>query len=103
LKMYMETLAIELAQFGIRVNMLTPGHFPTRLTAKVSPDRERLLKREIPQRRFGSPAECGYAAAFLLSDQLSSYTTGAELFIDGGLSLRPLPLLGEQEISVLNQ
>ena len=31
LNMFMETLTIEFAHFGIRVNLLTPGHFPTRM------------------------------------------------------------------------
>src|SRR6478672_6259153 len=56
LKMYLETLAIELAPFGIRANMLTPGHHVTRLTAGISPQREQKVKQEIPMRRFGDPA-----------------------------------------------
>jgi 3-oxoacyl-[acyl-carrier protein] reductase len=98
LKMYMETLAIELAPFGIRVNMLSPGHYPTRLTAGLAPDRQERLKREIPMRRFGCPDEVGPAAALLLSDRLSSYITGSEVVIDGGLSLRPLPVADELDI-----
>lgn len=103
LKMYMETLAIELAPFGIRVNMLTPGHNRTALTAGVSPAIETKMKSEIPLRRLGNPSECGAAAVLLLSDRLSSYTTGADLVIDGGLSLRPLPIRSDEEIWKLNQ
>jgi NAD(P)-dependent dehydrogenase (short-subunit alcohol dehydrogenase family) len=103
LKMYMETLAIELAPFGIRVNMLTPGHFSTKLTAGLSLQKETTLRSNIPLRRFGQPAEIGPTAAFLLSDLLSPYTTGAEFVVDGGLSLRPLPMLSEDEILGLNQ
>jgi NAD(P)-dependent dehydrogenase (short-subunit alcohol dehydrogenase family) len=103
LKMYMETLAIELAPFHIRVNMLTPGHFSTQLTAGLSHQRETTLKSNIPLCRFGQPVEIGPTAAFLLSDLLSPYTTGAELVVDGGLSLRPLPFLSEDEILSLNE
>lgn len=102
LKMYMETLAIELAPHKIRANMITPGHFPTRLTAGLKPEHEPKLKHEIPLRRFGEPSECGYAAAFLLSDRLSSFVTGADLVVDGGLSLRPLALISDEQITDLN-
>lgn len=103
LKMYMETLAVELAPFGIRVNMITPGYFPTRLTAGMSAKHQALLRGEIPLRRPGEPMECGFAASFLLSDHLSSYITGADLLVDGGLALRPLKLFNDQEILSLNQ
>ena len=44
----------------------------------------------------GDPRECGLAAAFLLSDPASPYTTGTELFVDGGLRLRPLTVPTER-------
>lgn len=103
LKMYMETLAIELAPYGIRVNMLTPGHHRTALTAGVSPSVENVMKEQIPLRRLGMPSECGPAAVFLLSDRLSSYITGTEIVIDGGLGLRPLPIRSDDEILKLNR
>jgi NAD(P)-dependent dehydrogenase (short-subunit alcohol dehydrogenase family) len=102
LKMFVETLAIELAPFGIRVNMLTPGHFPTRLTSRIPAHMEAKLKAEIPLRRFGNPDECGAAAALLLSDRLSGYTTGADIVVDGGLSLRPVPMFTDEEIMSMN-
>jgi glucose 1-dehydrogenase len=102
LKIYMETLAIELAPYGIRVNMLTPGHYPTRLTEGIPIPVQEKLKQEIPLRRFGEPEECGATAVLLLSDKLSSYTTGTELIIDGGLSLRPLTMYTDTELYQMN-
>jgi NAD(P)-dependent dehydrogenase (short-subunit alcohol dehydrogenase family) len=102
LKMLMETLAIELAPFGIRVNLLTPGHYPTRLTSGIPVHIEDKLKAQIPLRRFGNPDECGAAAVLLLSDRLSGYTTGTDITIDGGLALRPLSLITDDEIAKLN-
>ena len=102
LKMYMETLAIELAPFGIRVNQITPGHYPTRLTSGIAPHIEATLKAQIPLRRFGDPSEIGAAAVYLLSDRLSSYTTGADIVVDGGLSLRPIPMYTDDEIRNMN-
>ncbi len=102
LKAFMETLAIELAPFGIRVNQITPGHFHTPLTAAIPPHVENIMKTQIPLRRIGEPGEIGYSAVFLLSDRLSPYTTGSEIVVDGGLSLRPLPLYSEEEILKMN-
>lgn len=102
LKMYMQNLAIEMAPFGIRVNMITPGHFKTRMTADIPHDIESNLKNIIPAQSFGNPLDVGYAAAFILSDKLSNYSYGTDLVIDGGLSLRPLDFFTNEEIKSMN-
>jgi 2-deoxy-D-gluconate 3-dehydrogenase len=98
LKMYMEVLAIELAPFGVRVNMITPGYFRTRLTEFFGGEQEKRMLEEIPLRRPAQPQEIGASAVLLLSDKLSSYTTGSELVVDGGAKLRPLPIYSDDEI-----
>ena len=95
-------LAIELAPYGIRVNMLTPGLNLTRLTSDFDVKRQKRMKADIPMRRPGNPEELGASAVLLLSDRLSSYTTGSELVVDGGLKLRPLPLFSDEVIRNLN-
>lgn len=102
LKMYMETLAIELAPYNIRVNMITPGHYVTRLTQGISPKHEQILKSQIPLRRFGSTDELAAVAVLLSSPRLGAYITGADFVVDGGLSLRPLPTFEEDELQKLN-
>ncbi len=102
LKMYMETMAIELAPYGIRVNMLTPGHHVTRLTSRMPPGLKEKVVAQIPMRRVGDADACGSPAIFLLSDRLSGYTTGSEIVVDGGLSLRPLPFRTDEEILAMN-
>jgi glucose 1-dehydrogenase len=102
LRMLMQNLAIELAPYGIRVNMVTPGHYKTRMTGGLPAEVEDKLKTIIPAHRFGHPMEVGHAVAFLLSDHLSGYTIGADLVIDGGLTLHPLTLLTQDEIRDLN-
>ena len=92
LKAYAEVLALELAPFAIRVNVLTPGAFRTPLTEGMTAERRAALLREIPLRREGVPDELCATALLLLSDRLSPYTTGAEFVVDGGLRLRPLAL-----------
>jgi len=90
-----KTLALELAQDGIRVNQLIPGRIGTDRVreidainagkAGISPDeQQRRSAATIPLGRYGDPDEFGRAAAFLLSDA-SSYMTGASVQVDGGL------------------
>lgn len=107
LRVYAETLALELAPFGIRVNVLSPGVFPTKLSARLQERlrdpafRERLLG-SIPMRRLGDPSECGEIAAFLLSDRVASYITGGDFVVDGGFRLRPMALIDDDEILLMN-
>lgn len=92
---FMESLSIEMAPYGIRVNTITPGHFQTRLTSSVPQEAEQKLIDLMLAPGFGESIQVGYAAAFLLSDRLSGYTWGSELIIDGGLRYRPLKLFDE--------
>lgn len=88
LSMLTRTAARALASRGIRVNSIAPGFVATPMAAAHG-DTSRLpdsLQRRVPTGRFGRPDEIAHAAAFLLSDQ-SSYTTGAELLVDGGFEL----------------
>ncbi|MCC6613407.1 MAG: SDR family oxidoreductase [Anaerolineae bacterium] len=102
LRVYKNTLALELAPYGIRVNLLVPGHFVTPLTAGIPAATEAIMKSQIPLRRLGSTDELGATAVLLLSDKLSPYTTGAEFTVDGGLHLRPLPLATDDELRAMN-
>ena len=102
LKPYMELLAVELAPFKIRVNMVTPGYLPTGVSAAVIGDREKEILDQIPLRCPGKPEDFGNAAAWLLSDTLSAYTTGSELLVDGGFHLRPTSLFSDDEVRQMN-
>jgi NAD(P)-dependent dehydrogenase (short-subunit alcohol dehydrogenase family) len=103
LRVYAEVLAIELAPFNIRVNTLIPGAFITKITETFfSGQKSEILRKDVPLNRIGLPPEVGPAAVLLLSDKLSSYTTGAELVIDGGTRLRPHELYSTQEILEMN-
>lgn len=103
LKAIVQNLAIELAPHGVRANLLVPGHYRTRLTSNIPEAIEQQLTQQIPSRRFGETRECGTAAAFLLSDAVSGYTTGAEVVVDGGLSLRPMFFGDDDQLQQLNQ
>jgi NAD(P)-dependent dehydrogenase (short-subunit alcohol dehydrogenase family) len=85
------TLAAELANQGIRVNVVSPGPTETALF-----EREGLLASDAvpalkaawaarnPMQRFGTPEEVAAAVLFLASDD-ASYITGVDLLVDGGV------------------
>jgi NAD(P)-dependent dehydrogenase (short-subunit alcohol dehydrogenase family) len=73
---------------GIRTNLLIPGLIDTslgRLASQLSPLRDQV---PIPAGRQGTAWEVAYAALFLLSGE-SSYVTGQNLIVDGGLTVAP--------------
>jgi NAD(P)-dependent dehydrogenase (short-subunit alcohol dehydrogenase family) len=81
------TMAVELADSGIRVNAVAPGVTETAASATYTdpdPDRDRTA---IAMGRRGTPEEQAGAILFLLSD-LSGYVTGQTLLVDGGLNLK---------------
>lgn len=73
--------ARDLARYGVRVNSVHPGAVDTPMTAAVA------VKdwSHVPLGRMGRPEEAGELVVFLLSDA-SSYVTGAEFTVDGGLT-----------------
>lgn len=87
-----KTLAIETAEFGVRVNTVAPG--PTRTPRRrhlAEGELADLYRAEIPLGRLAEPYEVARAATFLASD-LAAYITGETLVIDGGASVKyPLP------------
>lgn len=80
-------LAVIHAREGIRVNSLCPGPLRTELLMKFLDTEAKRQRRlvHIPMGRFGEAAEIAKAALFLASDE-SSYVTGAELLVDGGIT-----------------
>ena len=80
-----EALAVELAQFNIRVNCVAPGLIETPMIEAVKSDLKTFeaMLAQIPLRRAGRPEEVSELVAFLASDN-SSYMTGSVVVIDGG-------------------
>lgn len=77
-------MAVDLAQFGIRVNVLAPGAVDTPLVAQMhsAAIRARWVER-TPMRRYAHPEEMAGAVVFLCSDD-ASYVTGHVMAVDGG-------------------
>ncbi len=83
-----KTAAAEYALEGIRINSVCPGIVRTPMTARAlerNPQREKKLRSVHPMGRFAEPAEIANAAMWLCSDQ-SSFVTGHQLAVDGGLT-----------------
>ncbi len=93
---FTRTMALELADHGIRVNAIAPDYTVTPGTRgnwtgpvdpskwlEPSPAHQEATARRIPLRRAGLDSECGDAALFLASP-MSSYVTGVVLPVDGG-------------------
>ena len=82
-------LANEWAQYGIRVNGLAPGVFPTDLNRPLieGTPRGEWLKKHTPLNRFGNADEVVGAAIYLVSPS-ARYTTGHTMVIDGGFLTR---------------
>ncbi|RMG55908.1 MAG: SDR family oxidoreductase, partial [Bacteroidetes bacterium] len=80
-------LAVIHAREGIRVNALCPGPLRTELLMKFLNTEAKKQRRlvHIPMGRFGEAKEMANAALFLASDE-SSYMTGAEFLVDGGIT-----------------
>lgn len=86
---FARTFAAELVGKGIRVNVISPGPITTPIYEKLGSETQKAfeenLKATNPMKRFGSPDEVAKTALYFASDD-SSYVTGAEITVDGGLT-----------------
>lgn len=86
-RVFTKSTAIQYASSNVRANSIHPGPTETEMLDLVYPTVEVRKQREleVPLGRFASALDVAYAALFLASDE-SSYVTGAELVLDGGLT-----------------
>ncbi len=81
---FTKALAQELAAKGVTVNAIAPGYVATKMVMAIREDVLKGIVDSVPMKRLAKPEEIGYAVAFL-ADDLSGFTTGATLNINGGL------------------
>ncbi|KWU47371.1 short-chain dehydrogenase [Rhodotorula sp. JG-1b] len=93
-------LAMVHAREGIRINSLCPGPLKTELLMKFldTPEKKERRMVHIPMGRFGEAVEQARAAAFLASDD-SSFITGTDFKVDGGISSCYVTPEGEQALA----
>jgi len=80
-----KTAAVELGRRGVRVNSIHPGLIETEMLHQVPGADDGRLVQRVPLGRVAKAEEVARLALFLASDE-SSYSTGSEFLIDGGLS-----------------
>jgi NAD(P)-dependent dehydrogenase (short-subunit alcohol dehydrogenase family) len=88
---FARTLTMDLKDRGIRVNAVSPGPIDTPglsellASSETGQQRAKIISTTVPLGRLGTPSEVAKAVVFLASDD-SSFITGTELFVDGGLA-----------------
>jgi NAD(P)-dependent dehydrogenase (short-subunit alcohol dehydrogenase family) len=88
---FARTWTTDLKDRHIRVNAVSPGTIDTPglsdllASSEVGEQRKKMISDTVPLGRFGRPDEIAKAVVFLASDD-SSYMTGTELFVDGGIA-----------------
>ena len=88
---FARTLTMDLKDRGIRVNAVSPGPIDTPglsellASSETGQQRAKIISTTVPLGRLGTPGEVAKAVVFLASDD-SSFITGTELFVDGGLA-----------------
>jgi len=79
-----KALALEWARYGIRVNAIAPGYFPTDLNRDfLASEAGEAIKKRVPMRRFGALEDLD-GPLLLLASPASAYMTGSVITVDGG-------------------
>ncbi|MDO6389470.1 SDR family oxidoreductase [Pontibacter sp. BT731] len=103
---FMKGLAVEQAQFGVRVNIVGPGPIDTAWTHESTGPMDgkmvKTMKGATPMGRRGSPEEVANVYCFLASDE-ASYVTGALYMVDGGITVAKGPVGEEADSSMKEQ
>ncbi len=79
-------LATRWGRYGVRVNAVAPGFFPSRMSEKLLARVQRQYEQSLPLGRIGRPGELKEVVVFLASEA-SSYITGQTIVVDGGATV----------------
>ena len=86
-RIFTKSTAVQYGKYGIRANSIHPGGVDTDMIAhRIQGDESKQsIKDNVPLQRIAKPIEIAYGALFLASDE-SSYMTGSEMVMDGGVT-----------------
>jgi 3-oxoacyl-[acyl-carrier protein] reductase len=79
-----KSLALEVSQRNININLIAPGFIESPMTDKLNESQKKIIMDKIPMKKFGSPSDIANIALFLASNQ-SSYITGQTFHVNGGM------------------
>ena len=87
IRLFTKSTAVQYGKDGIRANSIHPGGVDTDMIAHITQGEkiQERLKATVPLQRIAKPIEIAYGALFLASDE-SSYMTGSEMVMDGGVT-----------------
>jgi 3-oxoacyl-[acyl-carrier protein] reductase len=88
------SMAMELAPWKIRANIIVPGFVEAGMTSRQSPSQQDIFRRHIPLNAFSSVSEISHLVSWLVSDDART-VTGQTFVVDGGLTLGPSALFKE--------
>ena len=80
------SIAVVYADKKVRANIIHPGFVDTPMQKELSDESKKSIAQGVPLGRLAQPEDIAYCALFLASDE-SSYITGAEIVVDGGLTV----------------
>jgi len=86
-RLFTKSTAVQYGSYGIRANSIHPGAIDTDMISHriQGEENKNRIKNTVPLQRVAKPIEIAYGALFLASDE-SSYMTGSEMVIDGGVT-----------------
>ena len=79
-----KSLALEVSQRNININLIAPGFIESPMTNKLNDSQKETIMEKIPMKKFGNPIDIANIALFLASNQ-SSYITGQTIHVNGGM------------------
>tara|TARA_B100001123_G_C15047743_1_gene922292 strand:- start:85 stop:810 length:726 start_codon:yes stop_codon:yes gene_type:complete len=79
-----KSIALEVAQRNINVNIISPGFISTAMTEKLDEKQQNSIMNMIPSKKFGDPRDIANLVLFLVSDD-SNYITGQTFHVNGGM------------------
>ena len=81
---FTQSIAQDLAPFGIRANCIAPGFIETDMTGALDEEVQAKILEKVPLKKLGRPEDVANAVEFLASDK-SAYVTGSTLHVNGGM------------------